>query len=135
MTCLGGSVRMRRCVVPRAAWVWLYGVVALVGFGVWAGSARAVTYTEATLPVSGLHQPLGVAVDGAGDVFVADSPTGHVVELPEGGAQQTLPFSGLSNDPEVAVDGVGTCSSPTRTTVVWSSCPRAARSRRCRSAG
>ena len=66
-----------------------------------------MTYTQATLPVSGLHQPLGAAVDGAGDVLVADTHNGRVVELPEGGPQQTLPFSGLSAPAGVAVDLAG----------------------------
>ena len=48
-----------------------------------------------------------MAVDEAGDVFVADTLNDRVVELPAGGTQVTLPFSGLSNPSGVAVDGAG----------------------------
>ena len=63
--------------------------------------------TPVTLPFSGLNQPGGVAVDGAGDVFVADSFNGRVVELPAGGTPVTLPFSGLFRPMGVAVDSAG----------------------------
>jgi sugar lactone lactonase YvrE len=98
---------MKCCRVLAGGRVWLAGFAAFVGLGVWTGSARAVTYVQTTVPISGLHQPFGVAVDGGGDVFVADSPSGRVLELPAGGSQQTLPFSGLSDPEGVAVDGAG----------------------------
>jgi NHL repeat len=98
MRCLGG-VCGARCRVVGGGRVWLAGLLAVVGFGVWIGSARAVTFTQQTLAFSGLRQPQSVAVDGAGDVFVADASSGRVVELPAGGSQQTLPFSGLSATP------------------------------------
>jgi len=74
---------------------------------VWASPAGAVTFSQQTLPFSGLSNPFGVAVDGSGNVFVADSPVNdRVVEL-SGGTQVTLPFSGLSSPRGVAVDGAG----------------------------
>ena len=87
--------------------VWLAVVLAVAGFGVWVGSARAVTFTQQTLATTGLRQPQSVAVDGSGDVFVADGAGHRVVELPAGGSQQTLPFSGLSANLGVAVDATG----------------------------
>ena len=82
------------------------GGLALVSFGVWAGVARAVTFTQKTVPFTGLRQPAGVAVDGGGDVFALSSaPAVGVVELPSGGSQRTLPLTGLSSPTGVAVDG------------------------------
>jgi DNA-binding beta-propeller fold protein YncE len=37
----------------------------------------------------GLSQPYGVAVDGAGNVFIADTGNGRVVEVPSGCTQQS----------------------------------------------
>jgi hypothetical protein len=52
-----------------------------------------------------LIQPFGLAVDGAGDVFIADSNA--VVELPAGGGAQTTVGSGLQDPYGLAVDGAG----------------------------
>ena len=49
----------------------------------------------------------GVALDAAGDVFVADTRNDRVVELPVGGSQRTLPFGFLVVPIGVAVDGAG----------------------------
>jgi hypothetical protein len=48
-----------------------------------------------------------VAVDGAGDVFIADSGNSRVVEVPAGGGAQTTVGSGLSYPFGVAVDEAG----------------------------
>ena len=56
---------------------------------------------------SGLNRPYGVAVDGAGDVFIADARNNRVVEVTAGGGPQTTVGSGLSSPTGVAVDGVG----------------------------
>jgi hypothetical protein len=80
MRCLG-DLSMARCRGTRSGRVWLAAVLAFVGFGVWVGSARAVTFTQQTLPFSGLSDPEGVTVDLAGDVFVADTGHGRVVKL------------------------------------------------------
>jgi hypothetical protein len=65
------------------------------------------------LPFTGLHEPGGVAADGAGNVYVSDdnnagASMSRVVELPAGGgAQITLPITGLEYPTNLAVDGAG----------------------------
>src|SRR5271170_5596117 len=73
-------------------------------------SAQSVTFagTQTTLPTSDLVGPFGVAVDSAGDIFVAGTSNGRVVELPRTaagyGPQTTLlPFTGSG----IAVDSAG----------------------------
>jgi sugar lactone lactonase YvrE len=120
---------MTRCRVTGGGRVLLTGVVAFVGFGLLVGSARAVTFTQQTLAFTGLRQPQSVAVDGSGDLFVADVAPGRVVELPAAGSQQTLPFSGLSATLGVAVDGAGdTFVADTRCPSAGSATPRVSRS-------
>jgi serine/threonine-protein kinase len=73
-----------------------------------AAPAGAITFSQQTLPFSGLGNPHGIAADQAGDVFVADFNNNRVVELPAGSStQQTLPFTGLSGPYGVAVDQAG----------------------------
>jgi serine/threonine protein kinase, bacterial len=61
------------------------------------------------LPFTGLKKPDGVAVDGAGGVYVADSDNHRVVKLAAGSSTQIkLPFSGLREPSGVAVDRAGT---------------------------
>ena len=55
---------------------------------------------------SGLNQPSGVAVDGSGDLFIADSGNNRVVEVKADGTQVTV-ASGLNQPFGVAVDGSG----------------------------
>src|ERR1039458_3963770 len=47
---------------------------------------QSVTFAgvQTTVPASGLLQPFGVAVDGAGDVFIGDMGHDRVVEVPVG---------------------------------------------------
>jgi streptogramin lyase len=63
------------------------------------------------LPFSSLSGPVGVAVDSAGDVFVAENRNNSVVELPKlaagYGPQITLPFDGLSDPRSVSMDSGG----------------------------
>jgi sugar lactone lactonase YvrE len=56
---------------------------------------------------SELNSPYAVAVDAAGDVFVAEVANFQVVELPAGGGAQTTVSSGLNHPSAVAVDGAG----------------------------
>jgi sugar lactone lactonase YvrE len=64
-----------------------------------------------TLPFSVLGNPYGIAVDSAGDVFVADLGNNRVVELPKTstgyGSQSTLPINGLNIPLGVAVNSSG----------------------------
>ncbi len=63
---------------------------------------------EVVLPIAGLNGPLGVAADGAGNVYVADSGNDRVVKLDAGTLEQNvLPFSDLRNAVGIAVDGAG----------------------------
>lgn len=48
------------------------------------------TSGQTLLPFTGLSTPTGVAVDGAGDVFVVDQGNVRVLELPAGGGPQTI---------------------------------------------
>lgn len=65
--------------------------------------------TEVALPFAGLSGPLGVAVDGAGNVYVADNGNNRVVKLDAATRDQSvLPFSDLRYAVGVAVDGSGT---------------------------
>jgi serine/threonine-protein kinase len=60
------------------------------------------------LPFTGLSNPGGVAVDTAGDVYVADSGNNRVVKLAAGASTQSvLPFAGLNIPNGVAVDSAG----------------------------
>ena len=70
------------------------------------GSQVAPGYgSQVTLPFTGLNNFSGLAVDTAGNVYVADSGNSRVLELAAGSAaQEVLPFTGLSNPQGVAVD-------------------------------
>jgi sugar lactone lactonase YvrE len=62
--------------------------------------------TVAVVPASGIGSATGVAVDGAGDVFLADTTNNRVVEVKPGAAPVTI-ASGLNGPQGVAVDGAG----------------------------
>jgi streptogramin lyase len=71
----------------------------------WTGNG----YTQSTV-ATGLAYPVGVAVDGAGNVFIADQDAMQVLkETPTsgGGYAQTAAFTGLGTVESVAVDGSG----------------------------
>jgi serine/threonine-protein kinase len=61
---------------------------------------------QAVVPATGLAVPTGVAVDGTGDVFIADPLLNQVVEFKPDGTQTTI-GSGLSFPLGVAVDQSG----------------------------
>jgi sugar lactone lactonase YvrE len=71
--------------------------------------AQSVSYTgtQSVVPVNGLLMPWGLAVDGAGDVFVAEPIFGKVVKVPANGAAQTSAGSGFTNPYGVAADAAG----------------------------
>jgi sugar lactone lactonase YvrE len=56
---------------------------------------------------NGLANPYSIAVDAAGDIFIADWGDGRVVKIPAGGGVQTTIASGLNYLEGVAVDGAG----------------------------
>src|SRR3984957_14607222 len=101
MTSMGGWSKARRAALTAFA-----GALALVSFGVWAGAAREVTFTQNTVPFTGLRGPVGVADDRRRDLLALSSaPPVGVVELPPGGSQLTLPLTALSSPTGIAVDG------------------------------
>jgi len=76
---------------------------------------ESVTVTPATLsfadalftvPASGLNDPDGLAMDGAGNVFISDYSNNRVLKITPSGAQTTV-GSGLSSPDGVAVDAAG----------------------------
>jgi DNA-binding beta-propeller fold protein YncE len=84
-------------------------VVAVVALGSLHTSQREPNrQREFALPFTGLHDPRGVALDSAGNVYVADSGNNRVLKLAAGSSTQTvLPFTGLALPAGVAVDTVG----------------------------
>jgi serine/threonine protein kinase, bacterial len=77
------------------------GIPAIVGHR--SHSAQVV------LPFTGLNQVGGVAVDAAGNLYVADNGNHRVLELAAGSAtQDVLPFTLLNQAGGVAVDSAGT---------------------------
>ena len=66
----------------------------------------AATPTE--LPFAGVNEPWGLAVDPAGNVYVADNGGKRVLELAAGSTTPTvLPFVGLKGPRGVAVGPYG----------------------------
>jgi serine/threonine protein kinase, bacterial len=64
--------------------------------------------TPVELPFNGLNGPDGVAIDTAGNVYVADYNNSRVLELLAGTTTQvTLPFTGLRHPVHLAADNAG----------------------------
>ncbi|AGP65658.1 pknD [Mycobacterium intracellulare subsp. yongonense 05-1390] len=85
------------------------GDVYVTSEGMYGRVVKLTAGSNATtvLPFHGLYQPQGLAVDGAGTVYVADF-NNRVVSLAAGSNdQKVLPFSGLSYPEGVAVDSQG----------------------------
>ena len=61
---------------------------------------------QAVVAAPGLFNPTGVAVDGSGNLFIADTGNNRVVKVKPDGTQATV-GSGLSRPGGVAVDGAG----------------------------
>ena len=71
-------------------------------------TTQAKSQSQTNLPFTGLNNPGGVAVNSAGDVFVADTSNDRVLKLAAGSNTQTeLPFTGLNHPWAVAVNESG----------------------------
>ncbi len=72
-----------------------------------AGCATGTCQVPIYAPQGPHPTPVGVAVDGLGDIFIADNPNG-VFEIPANGSGQTLLYNPTGSQPTgVAVDGAG----------------------------
>ena len=102
----GTSSRPRRHAV--AAGVFALSLLLLGAIAAPAhGQNVSLASVQTTVPTTGLSNPDGLAMDGAGDVFIADYGNSRVVEVTPGGVQTTVPTTGLSTPGGVAVDGAG----------------------------
>lgn len=75
------------------------------------GAAPATSHAPASqtvVPFTGLQEADGLAVDGQGNVYVADGPNHRVLKLDKAGVQSVLPFAGLKFPNPLAVDKEGT---------------------------
>ena len=74
------------------------------------GQGPAIAFgpgAQTTVPTSALGLPWGTAVDGAGDIFVADNVNNQVLEVRAAGGSPITVLSGLNNPEGLAVDGMG----------------------------
>ncbi|MFD8057981.1 hypothetical protein ACFXA0_20195 [Streptomyces cyaneofuscatus] len=62
---------------------------------------------QVTVPTTGLLHPDGLALDGAGNLFIADFDNDRVVELPMRGGQRPLPVAGPHTPAGLAVPQPG----------------------------
>jgi NHL repeat len=79
-------------------------------YGVGLGSQIAYgpgTQIPLNLSGGGFSDAHAVAVDAAGNIFIADSSNNRVVKIPVGGGPQTTVGTGLNEPFGVAVDGAG----------------------------
>ena len=79
---------------------------------------HAASYSsQIALPFTKLAMPVGIAVDAAGDSYVADFISSEVWKLASGADVPTLlPFNDIKSPTGVAVDTAGNLSSPTEVT-------------------
>jgi sugar lactone lactonase YvrE len=87
--------------------VYGMGSGAQIGF-----ASNPVTTISPVVDNIGLNVPHSIAVDGAGNVYVADSPNNRVVEMPAGGGQgivlaPVVNGISLASPKGLAVDGAG----------------------------
>jgi serine/threonine-protein kinase len=112
---VSGTPQVRRSLLQRMSLRARIGVgvavlaviAAVVGF-VTIGHQTPQQPSQVVLPFTGLNHPDGVAVDGAGNLYVADRGNSRVLKLAAGATTPVvLPFTGLSSSGGVAVDGAG----------------------------
>ena len=73
-----------------------------------APASAAAPHPAVRIALEGADDPRGMAVDGSGNLYVADTFHDRVVKLPHGGGpQQVVGFTGLFRPNDVAVDGPG----------------------------
>jgi serine/threonine-protein kinase len=85
------------------------GNVYVTSEGMYGRAVKLTSGSNATtvLPFNGLYEPQGLAVDGAGTVYVADF-NNRVISMAAGSnSQKELPFTGLNYPEGVAVDSQG----------------------------
>ncbi len=94
----------RWCAVSATA----FGLLLLLS-SVQLGLAQNVSFVGAqtTVPAIGLHCPRGVAVDGAGNIYIADSNDSRVLMVPAAGGAQFTVGIGLNGPNGVTADGKG----------------------------
>jgi DNA-binding beta-propeller fold protein YncE len=96
--------RRTKIAVAGGVLVVIVAVIAAV-FGLHSSQASR----QIALPLTGLSDPVGVGVDTAGTVYVADTDNNRVVKLAAGSSTPTeLPFTGLNKPFGVVVDTAGT---------------------------
>jgi sugar lactone lactonase YvrE len=82
--------------------------LSLLSVPVWAGTRNSASpATQTIVNASGLNHPSAVAVDGHGNVFIADTRNNRVVEVPNAGGAQTTVATGPDQTNGVAVDAKG----------------------------
>jgi sugar lactone lactonase YvrE len=100
----------RRRRLLRATAVLAVSAVPFVGTLIGADAAGAISpssYQSQTTIGTGLNHPDGVAVDAAGDVFIADTRNSRVVEVPANGGPQVTVGTGIQFPQGVTVDSAG----------------------------
>lgn len=69
---------------------------------------------QSVVPAADLSRPLGLAVDAAGNLYIADSFNDRIVRVAAvGGGQTTVPTAGLLHPGDWPGRPAGTCTSPT----------------------
>ncbi len=91
------------------AWRWMERATSSLRIKATAAWSRCrpTATLRTTVPATGLNQPFSVAVDGVGNLFIADLGNNRVVKVPANGGTQTTVGTGLNGPQGVAVDGAG----------------------------